>query len=58
MLKNKIYSLILICFVAIACVSSTKQDCKHLNLNVRSYGQAKALIKQAQFKREEQQNMP
>jgi len=56
-MKNKIYSLILICFVAIACVSPPKQDCNLLNLNVSSYNQAEALIKQAQFKIEEQQNM-
>jgi len=56
-MKSKIYLLISICFVGMACVSSPKQDCKHLNLNVSSYSQANALIKQAQFKLEEQQNM-
>jgi len=57
MLKNKIYSLILICFVGIACVNAPQKDCNLLNLNVSSYNQAEALIKQAQFKIEEQQNM-
>jgi len=40
-----------------ACVSSQQQDCNNLNLNVSSYNQAEALIKQTQFKVEEQQNM-
>jgi len=55
--KNQICILILICFVGIACVSSQQQDCNRLNLNVSSYNQAKALIKQAQFKIKEKQNM-
>jgi len=40
-----------------SCVSSQQQDCNHLNLNVSSYSRAIELIKQAQFKVEEQQNM-
>jgi len=56
-MKNKIYLLILICFLSIACVSSPPQDCNLLNLNVSSYSEATALIKQAQFKVKEQQNM-
>jgi len=51
------YCLFILCIIDIGCVNAPQQDCNRLNLNVSSYKQAEASIRQTQFKIEEKQNM-